>query len=246
MLTGFGSTPPSSTKFSLGTSDATKRAEKDRWAVQGPKLLSRISGLFNNQKYSDVTIKIYEVVFYAHQVVICTQSEYFEKAFRNGWQESIEVGTKTIEFKEGSGAAYWRVLEYLYTGAYSDHLSTDEFTDDPELLKDVRVYALADMFLIEDLKAISEAKFEKRIQNCQLDTPFIACVREVYINTHRDDSKMRSAVVDVAVDLAREWDQGPSRLYFSDIPELNDFKNLLREGGDFVVDCFTALSGLSL
>lgn len=32
-----------------------------------------------------------------------------------------------LSFKEGSGAAYWRVFEYLYTGTYKEDLSTMDF-----------------------------------------------------------------------------------------------------------------------
>ncbi|KAI0998393.1 hypothetical protein K3495_g9800 [Podosphaera aphanis] len=154
--------------------------------------------LFNNPKFSDVTIKIFDVVLHAHQTVICSQSEYFEKALQEGSQQFLEAGTKTIEFKEGSGAAYWRVFEYLYTGNYSDKLTTTELTDDLNVLKDVRVCVLADMFLIKELKALSETKFTKKIQGCQVDDVFSACVREVYTNIHQENSRMRREVVKLA------------------------------------------------
>ena len=49
------------------------------------------------------------------------QSAYFEKAF----QESFAEGSSgELRFNDGSGAAHWRVLEYLYTGDYSDDISS--------------------------------------------------------------------------------------------------------------------------
>ncbi|KAI0997377.1 hypothetical protein K3495_g10809 [Podosphaera aphanis] len=205
------------------------------------KFLEKLTWLFNNPKYSDVTIKIFDVVFHAHQNVICTQSQYFEKAFQSGSQSFSEADTKKIEFKEGSGAAYWRVLEYLYTGDYSDHLSTKELAEDPELLKDVHVYGLADMFLIDDLKAIAEAKLKKRIQNCQLDDTFSTCVREIYKTTHSIVCKMRLAVVEHAVNRTIAWEKSPLPL-ISKIHEMSHFKLLLQEGGEFVSEYFMAMS----
>lgn len=82
------------------------------------------SRLFNNTKYSDAEIHIHDVILPVHKSIICIQSEYFEKAFR---PEFVEGDTGVIAFKEGGGAAYWRVFEYLYTGDYSEKLSTDKF-----------------------------------------------------------------------------------------------------------------------
>jgi hypothetical protein len=80
--------------------------------------------LFNNTNYSDAKIHIHDVILPVHKSIICIQSDYFAKAFR---PEFVEGDTGVITFKEGGGAAYWRVFEYLYTGDYSEKLSTDKF-----------------------------------------------------------------------------------------------------------------------
>jgi hypothetical protein len=54
-----------------------------------------------------------------HKSIICTQSAYFEKAFQGSF---IEGNSSVLTFSDGSGAAYWRIFEYLYTGDYSDDL----------------------------------------------------------------------------------------------------------------------------
>ncbi|KAI0994485.1 hypothetical protein K3495_g13697 [Podosphaera aphanis] len=198
------------------------------------------ASLFNNPKFSDVTIKIFDVVLHAHKTVICSQSKYFEKALQEGSQQFLEAGTKTIEFKEGSGAAYWRVFEYLYTGHYSDELSTTELTDDPKLLKDVRVYGLADMFLIEKLKTLSEAKFEEKIQSCKLDDSYFACVREVYEKTHEQNSRMRGMVVHAALCRIESYKTMPE--YKQD---LDKFGRIMTKGGHFARDYVWGTMGLA-
>jgi hypothetical protein len=80
--------------------------------------------LFNNTNYSDAKIHIHDVILPVHKSIICIQSDYFAKAFQ---PEFVEGDTGVITFKEGDGAAYWRVFEYLYTGDYAEKLSTDKF-----------------------------------------------------------------------------------------------------------------------
>jgi len=78
--------------------------------------------LFKNTKFSDASIIIYEKTLPVHKSVICTQSAYFEKAFQEGFNEG---SSRVLTFNDGSGAAHWRIFEYLYTGDYSDDLSND-------------------------------------------------------------------------------------------------------------------------
>ena len=86
-------------------------------------LLTKMPRMFNNEKYSDATVLIHDVTLHAHKSVICIQSAYFAKAFQEAF---VEGNLGMITFDEGSGAAHWRVFEYLYTGDYSDDLSNFE------------------------------------------------------------------------------------------------------------------------
>ncbi|KAI1001996.1 hypothetical protein K3495_g6211 [Podosphaera aphanis] len=189
---------------------------------------------FNDPEYSDVTIKIFDVVLYAHRVFICSRSDYFKKALQKVPHKFIEGETKTIEFKEGSGAAYWRVFEYLYTGDYSDELSTTELEDDPELLIDIRVYELADMFLIEGLQTLSETKFKKRIEGYELDDSFNICVQEVYKTSHGTAKEMRGAVVQAAISYVEKRRDKDAELWLIAV--------LIGNGGLFAIDYFMASS----
>ncbi|KAI0996794.1 hypothetical protein K3495_g11389 [Podosphaera aphanis] len=218
-------------------------AKKDGSTAEPPRS-SLNAKFFNNPKYSDVTIKIFDETLHAHQLVICDQSEYFDRTLQKGSQKIIEAGTKTLEFREGSGAAYWRALEYLYTGDYSDKISTTKLTDDPRLLIDVRVYALADKFSIEGLKTLSEIKFEKRIQDCQMDSAFITCVREVYKNTHSADSEMRHVVVEAITSKSKEMAKDPFKDGFQQ--NIFRFRLLIREGGDFAEEYMLQSIGLQI
>jgi len=67
-------------------------------------------------------ILIHGVTLPVHKSIICIQSVYFEKAFQEAF---VEGSSGVLTFNDGSGAAYWRVFEYLYTGDYSDDLVND-------------------------------------------------------------------------------------------------------------------------
>jgi hypothetical protein len=78
--------------------------------------------MFGKSEYSDATIYIYGVKLPVHKIVLCTKctemkfllSETFHK-------EKPDV----LNFDEGSGAAHWRLIEFIYTGDYSDGMPDD-------------------------------------------------------------------------------------------------------------------------
>ncbi|KAF1952619.1 hypothetical protein CC80DRAFT_422155, partial [Byssothecium circinans] len=172
---------------------------------------------FNDTKYSDATVIIHGKELPVHKFVICTQSEYFAKAFQAAF---VEGCSGELTFDNGSGAAYWRVFEYLYTGDYSDDLSQDSKPC---------VYALANMFFLENLKVLATAKLRQKLQELWTSDSFPECIREVYATTPESDRAMRSAVVEVAKNHVRE------------LGKKAVFTDLIREGGDFAVDYFKSV-----
>lgn len=78
--------------------------------------------MFNQAAHSDIMILIQGVSLPAHRFVICPQSNYLEKAC----QQAFSKDERILNCEQGSGAAYWRVFEYLYTGGYCDCLDNIE------------------------------------------------------------------------------------------------------------------------
>ncbi|KAL3874089.1 hypothetical protein ACJMK2_037152 [Sinanodonta woodiana] len=73
------------------------------------------SGLLNlrcSQQYTDVEVKVGEMVFYCHRVILCAMSEYFHMMMQHPMKES-KSGTITLENDEDVVEA---VLNYIYTG----------------------------------------------------------------------------------------------------------------------------------
>jgi hypothetical protein len=79
------------------------------------------------------------------------------------------------------------------------------------------------MFFLEDLKALAIAKLQRKLQELLTSDSFPECIREIYATTSESDRTMRSTVVEVAKDHVRELGKKAA------------FKDLIYEGGDFVV-----------
>lgn len=88
------------------------------------------------------------------------------------------------------------------------------------------MYALADLFLMDDLKEQAIKKLTARLQNAKADEALVRCIKEVYDITTDDGSheKLRELVYEEAYSLLRHlW-------------KLDEFRELVRDGGDFVVE----------
>jgi hypothetical protein len=94
------------------------------------------------------------------------------------------------------------------------------------LLKDFRVYKLANEFYLSDIATLCTSKLEKRLNNAWLSYEFLECVHEVYEYTSDgiDPHHLRYILVEAARRNARE------------LIEEKSFKELIRKGGDFAVD----------
>ncbi|KAL6699153.1 BTB/POZ protein [Trichoderma pleuroticola] len=178
---------------------------------------------FNTELFADVTIRLGDVELPAHGIILASQSEYFKTALESPMKEGIE---RKFEFSEGSMHAHWRMVEYIYTGQY-DHDAAAPLgliADDEDLLKDVRVYQLADYFQIENLKYYAFQQFKTRIKRLWVAESFVDCIRYVYGIPNNVSYDMRTEIAKIALKhLADLWDK-------------KIFRTLIREGGDFVID----------
>ncbi|KAL2002760.1 hypothetical protein VTN02DRAFT_6039 [Thermoascus thermophilus] len=190
-------------------------------------LTNGVAKLFNNTYLADAKIYIYKFELQAHSVVLSLHSEHFEKAFKSGFKEGA---SKEFTFDDGSAHAYWRVFEYMYTGQYSvDPADALNAEDDEELMRDARVYVLADYFFMAALKEYAFKRFQEQIEKLWISESFVDCIREVYRTTNDDDKRMRDAVVQVAYSHVKElW---PNKR----------FQDLVQENGKFAVDLTATL-----
>lgn len=83
---------------------------------------NRYYSLFNKSKYSNAIVYLGEskIPFPAHRLVLGISSSFFDDALTSDFKE---VKTQEFTFQEDSPHALWRVLQYMYTGDYTDETS---------------------------------------------------------------------------------------------------------------------------
>jgi len=95
------------------------------------------------QKFSDVSFKIENRIFYAHKIILISRSYFFECLLKYDHQP-------IHNFDFLSPLAFQFVLEFLYTGTI-DHLSTQDA---------IKLLSAADYFNLEELIEICEKSIE--------------------------------------------------------------------------------------
>ncbi|KFY03940.1 hypothetical protein V490_00042 [Pseudogymnoascus sp. VKM F-3557] len=211
------------------TNSSAWPANSEKMAEAPEKARRAFDSLFNNEKYSDVTLLIGEskTTFPAHRLVLGIRSPYFDDALQSKFKEAV---TNEFIFDKDSPHALWRVLQYIYTGDYADDSSQSLSSegDDVELLRHPRVYALADMFRMEDLKTLACKKFELQLQQHWISDTFVDCIREVYMTSRVSDATRKAVVRTVFL--------------HKELVNKQPFQDLIREVGDFAADLVSVLA----
>jgi len=128
--------------------DATEPEADD---LQVPSIYAGISALLGSDKFSDMAIRCGGREFKAHRAIVCSQSRFFDCALTGGFAVRIEaisvplaihtssrpytdVGTPhslsqeaatgIVDLPEDDPEVVQRFLQFLYTGTYTDPVST--------------------------------------------------------------------------------------------------------------------------
>ncbi|KAK5129095.1 hypothetical protein LTR08_003915 [Meristemomyces frigidus] len=81
-----------------------------------------ISQFFDQEAFSDITIKFGSRELCCHKFILCTKSEYFNNICGPG-KHFAESGQATIELKEDDEGALQRMFRWLYSFDYEDEAS---------------------------------------------------------------------------------------------------------------------------
>ncbi|KAE9984456.1 hypothetical protein EG328_008755 [Venturia inaequalis] len=190
-----------------------------------PALTEGMPELLDSGEYSDMSVTCRQKVFKVHKAVVCTRSNFFRNAMKNGTFKESETGN--IDLSDDDPLAVEAVLRFVYQGSYS---SLAKGNKDAMILH-ARVYNLAEMYAIKNLKTVAATEFEK-LAKTDFKLPALPlAIKEIYENCEVDDKTLRDIVVRVVLS---NYD---SLLK----PSAGNFETMkLTEMGDFAADILHA------
>ncbi|KAK8149118.1 hypothetical protein G3M48_008156 [Beauveria asiatica] len=151
---------------------------------------------FNSVILSDMTIFIKSFRFPAHSFVLAAQCGYFKDALTTGGLK--EEAKKEFRFDHGQFHAYWRMLEYLYKGTYSDDPAAEINEPDDELPhRHIYVYATAKTFQIEGLQRLATERFKQSVEREKIGRKFVSCIQLVHKIMKIEDSMLGKEVMEI-------------------------------------------------
>lgn len=95
--------------------------------------------MYDNGKFSDVTLQAGDVKFPAHKVILASRSQVFDAMFQHDMKESQ---TNIVHIENIEPAILSDMLQYMYTGSVNDFY----------VEKAISLYPVADKYFLEELK----------------------------------------------------------------------------------------------
>jgi hypothetical protein len=184
-----------------------------------------------------------------HAAVIAATSQYFNALINGGMKESQEGSAKLADVQFDD---FMRFCEYAYRGDYTAPLPTDDETVginiSIELLAHARLYCFAGIRLIEPLQDLALGKvwialrksdeLIGSISNCaSYMEGYLALARYVY----SDASNLPERTSFGNIDELRDRVVKNILKNIEEIDETDEFKALMKEGGEFVWDFWVAV-----
>ncbi|CZT24893.1 uncharacterized protein RCC_10621 [Ramularia collo-cygni] len=159
---------------------------------------SIFADFYNSDLYTDLTIKLGDRTWRVHKLVVCSQSQVLASACNGKWKEA-EEGTITLH--EDAPAAVDAMLEFMYTGKYTQrHASADaDFDRDMHTLQ---IFKVADKYDLDDLGQLVSEDFVASICNGGWEAPdFGSVISELYEECPDNEHgmRMRSAILEMSV-----------------------------------------------
>ncbi|KAI9742728.1 MAG: hypothetical protein M1835_003025 [Candelina submexicana] len=193
--------------------------------------------LYENEKYSDLTIECQKRKWKAHRAVLCTQSDYFLRAcdskfavgtyyvqqrFQPPCQPKQESTPGFFQLDNDDQAIVECMLQFMYQGIYTGIVEAVAKNNEHTML-DVKVYAIAERFGVPELKEYAKGKFGSHATDSWNSDGFSDVIQAVYDMTPETDHGLRDTVIKISgINAPCLMDRG-------------EFKNLLKENNDFEV-----------
>ncbi|KAI1496418.1 BTB/POZ protein [Biscogniauxia marginata] len=175
------------------------------------ELIYSMKKLYYTGEYSDLVISCGGKYYKVHKAIVCPRSKFFAKACSGDFKEGRDG---TIELPEDDPQIVNIMIYYLYHLDYDASSlmrkandTEDELTRNipapqpcyPTLVVHAKVYALAEKYFLDSLKALSTQKFEKIALNynprSRVPEGLVESMQEVYTSTVDTDRGLRDVVI---------------------------------------------------
>ncbi|KAI1502473.1 hypothetical protein F5X99DRAFT_427129 [Biscogniauxia marginata] len=199
--------------------------------------------LYSSETYSDLVISCGGKHYKVHKAIICPRFKFFAKACSEHYKEG---SSGTVELPEDDPYIVNIMIYYLYHLDYDasslmrgTENTEDELTKDvfgavfapqprsPALVLHAKVYALAEKYFIDSLKALSTQKFETMAlkESIAIYGPgypdgLVEVMQEVYTFTVDNDRGLRDIVIKALHKHRRLLDSVEARDVLKEIPVL--------------------------
>ncbi|KAI7152919.1 hypothetical protein KC349_g8698 [Hortaea werneckii] len=155
-------------------------------------LINGLKRAFDSPKHADLTIICQDRQWKAHKVLLCAQSEWFQKACAEPWKEGKE---STITFTEDEPEVVDAMLHWFYEFDYGISQKNKY-----PLVLDLRVHVAAQKYLLPNLKHLAATKFEQRAEKEWQSEDFACAIMEVYDGHLHIDDALKQTIVRIAND----------------------------------------------
>ncbi|KAL2144202.1 hypothetical protein VTI28DRAFT_9493 [Corynascus sepedonium] len=209
------------------------------------RFMSSDAKLLRSGLFSDVKVKCGDTTWQLHKNILCTRSQWFEKALTGSFEEAK---TGVVEVENFAPKQIDWVLQYIYTGACDIPSMTPSEKMKTNFVTCYEVYTVADYFGLSAMAQIAldtlSAEFDNLLGPIQLQYESAAdwlpelceAIRRVYAHDHtavqsaRQLTPIRAAFVGFA---------HTARFYFLQDPDFNRF--LDEDAPVFALDLFRAM-----
>ncbi|KAL2848955.1 hypothetical protein BJX68DRAFT_276143 [Aspergillus pseudodeflectus] len=167
-----------------------------------PDLEVVMKKLLHDGKYADMTISCQEHDFKCHRAIICSQSDFFDAALKDGFKEakSSHVNLPTDDVN-----IIACVLSFCYLQDYGPADDSTDLEPDEIARNHFGVYLAADNFFILPLRTLASS----RISNWAKSNWSLGCfpniAQDIWCATPPHENELRDAIVEVVSDNIRHF-----------------------------------------